>query len=433
MRTRTLVSIVSLLLLLAATGCTTDPKIQGTTRLVVGQQVTLELERGPAFLEGQFELKDSDGFTYGSADPLLGYWFESDQRLGFKIPYGIAAGPATLSLGAEGRDPYVFGVEIVRLFGALSASGRLAFHELSAPDRARGTAQVGTGPGSIGLSAAGDRLIAVAQGAGEVHFLEVRADELVPYAPSLNLGFPLERAALVSTGALVAADQGVAYIEQDFEGRLVLNKWLSTGPVTSIAAAADEGRAVAVGTTSDASPVDVLFRLNVAVRPPEITPPTVLLGGSAGGVADVALTPEGALAVTVNTLDEQITLVNLLDVSQALRNFPLPAECLAPTRVVMARRGNYLAVVCPGSKSVTVYAVESGGVLALGTVAADPRTGDPGLASIPVDAGFAPPRTLLVLLADGAVSQVDLAGSPLGATLLRGTTDGGGSALVVQP
>jgi hypothetical protein len=99
----------------------------------------------------------------------------------------------------------------------------------------------------------------------------------------------------------------------------------------------------------------------------------------------------------------------------------------------MARRGNYLAVVCPGSKTVTVYAVDSGGVLALGTVAADPRTGDPGLASAPVDAGFAPPETLVVLLADGAVSQVDLGASPLGATLLGGAVEGGGSALVVQP
>ncbi|MDY0002127.1 MAG: hypothetical protein RBU30_12590, partial [Polyangia bacterium] len=393
----------------------------------------LEVEQGPEFLEGQFELTDSEGYSYGSGDPILGYWFESGKRLGFVIPYGIAAGPASLSLGAEGRGPYEFGVEIVRLFGALSTSGRLTFHDISSPDRTRGTAQVGTGPGSIGLSASGDRLVAVAQGAGEVHFLEVRADELVPFAPSLNLGFPLKRAALVSTGALVAADQGVAYIERDFEGRLVLNKWLSTGPVTSIAAAADEGRAVAVGTTTDASPMDVLFRLNVAVRPPEITSPTIILGGSSGGVADVAISPAGGLAVSVNTLDEQVTLVNLLDVGQALRNFPLPAECLAPSRIIMARRGNYLAVLCPGSKVVAIYEVDGGGILSLGAVAADPRTGDPAQASAPVDAGFAPPRTLMVLLADGAVSQMDLGQGTLAAALVRGAQDGGGSALVVQP
>ncbi|MDY0001974.1 MAG: hypothetical protein RBU30_11810, partial [Polyangia bacterium] len=116
MKTRnTLLSLCIASLAALTFACTTDPKIQGPTRLVVGQQITLEVEQGPEFLEGQFELTDSEGYSYGSGDPLLGYWFESGKRLGFVIPYGIAAGPASLSLGAAGRGPYEFGVEIVRL------------------------------------------------------------------------------------------------------------------------------------------------------------------------------------------------------------------------------------------------------------------------------------------------------------------------------
>lgn len=435
MRTRRHVApwIAVALLGSVAIACTTDPKIQGPTRMVVGQRVTVELERGNRFVEGELGITDGTGFTYSATDPLLEYFFDTEQRIQFTVPYGIATGFASVSVGAQGRGPYVFDVEVVRLFGVLSVSGRLTFSDLDAPSRTYGTAQVGTGGGSITLSAEGDRIIGVTSGLGEVHFLELRADGLVPFAPSVSLGFPLAGGALVSTGALVAADRGVGYIERRFDGQLILNRWLDTGPTVAISAAGDQGRAVSVGTTDEGTPTDVLHRINVAVKPPILSPPRYLLGGSAGGVADVVITPLGESAVTVNTIDEQLTVANLLDPSQVLANSPVPAGCVKPTRLAMARRGNFLAVVCPGSKTVAVYAVESGGIGLIGTVDADPRTSDPALAQAPVDAGFAPPRLLLILLADGSVTRVDLQTDPITPVTLRGAEDTGASAILVQP
>jgi hypothetical protein len=420
-------------LLMGGPGCTTDPKVEGPTRLVVGQHVTLQLEQGEAFLDGEFSLTDSEGFEYPAADPLLEYAYLGGKELRFTVPYGIASGVASVSVGAEGRDPYVFDVEIVRLFGTLTTGGALAFADLDAPGREYSDVQVGAGPGFIGLSAAGDQLIAVSRESGVVHFLEVRADELVPFAPSIDLQLPLGRGALMEGGALVAAERGVAFISEQSNGSLVLEQWLDTGPMTSLAAAADTGRAVAVGSTEDASPIDVLRRLNLGTFPPEITPPLIPLGGTPGGVADVAIDPAGELALAVNTPDSKLISVSLTANPVSAQQRDLPEGSEGPTRVVIARRGNYAGVICPGSKTVAIYTVSGGGVAPLGTVAADPRVEQPEQAAEPVDLGFAPAKRMLVLLSDGAVAHVDLEASPPAVTLLRDAQGSAGAALVVQP
>ncbi len=416
--------------LTALPGCTTDPRIEGPTRLVVGQHVTLQLERGDSFVDGELTLTDSSGFDYTPSDPLLDYRYIGEKELRFTIPYGIASGPALVSVGAKGRDNYEFDVEIVRLFGTLTTTGTLTFYDLDAPEHEYASTQVGSGLGTIGLSAAGDQLIAVSQENGVVYFLELGADALTPFAPSLDLGFPLQRGALVSGGALVAADHGVAFISRTAEDQLVLEEWLETGPVVSIAAAADTGRAVAAGTTSDASPVDFLVRLNLATLPPEITPPNILIGGSAGGVSDVAIDPAGELAVAVNSLDDTLVEVPLTAQPVVPQVRPLPEGNTGPTRAVMARRGNYLGVICPASKTVAVFSVANGSLAPLATVAADPRASE---AKDPVDVGFAPPDRMLILLSDGAVAHVDLSASTPEATLVRDVQTSAGAAIVVQP
>lgn len=394
--------------------------------------MTLELEQGEIFVQDEFSLTDSSGFVYAASDGVLDYVHVGDKEFRFVVPYGIASGLATLSVGAKGRDPYVFDVEIVRLFGTLSASGVLSFRDLDAPDREYGSYQAGSGAGSMSLSAAGDQLIAVSQASGEVHFLEVRADELVPFAPSLNLTFALRRGVLVDGGALVAADHGVAFIARRGND-LVLEEWLDTGPAVSVAAAADLGRAITVGTTNDASPVDFMQRLNLASLPPEVTPPTILIGGSAGGVADVAIDPDGEIGVAVNTLDDTLVKVSLTATPVVPEIRPLPDGNTGPTRVVMSRRGNYLAVICSTSKTVSVYAVADGGIAPVTWLPADPRVTDPALAKDPVDVGFAPPDRMLILLADGAVTHVDLSADPPAISLLRDAQSNAAAALVVQP
>lgn len=428
--------IVLLGALLATTwvgACTSDPDVRGPTRFVVGQQVTLQLERGPDFVEDDLVLTDSEGHDYSPADPLLDYSFGDGKSVQITIPYGIASGAATLSVGADGRDPYVFDVQIVRLLLVLGPGGDLTMRNLDRPSEEHANAQVGTGAGTLSLSAAGDRLLAVSQDSGQIYFLELHADNLTPFAPSVDLGFPVRRGVLIDSGALVAAEHGLASIARLPDGSLLFDTWLDTGPAVSVASAADTGRAVVAGTTSDASPYDYLLRLNLSTRPPEITQPEVRLGGAAGGVVDVVIDPAGELGVTANGVDNTLTTIQLTASPPAVSSRPLPEGNTGPTRLVMARRGNYVAVLCADSRTASVYSVAEGGVTNLATVDADPRTTDPAQAQPPVDAGFAPAKRMILLLADGTLVEADLSSDPPTVVLLYEGASQGGAALALQP
>jgi hypothetical protein len=266
-----------------------------------------------------------------------------------------------------------------------------------------------------------------------VHFLELSASSLDPFAPSLNLGFPLERGALIDHGALVAADQGVAYIEKLPNDTVVFDRWLETDAVVSVSAASEPGLAVAVGTTTDASPDDVIYRIDTSVSPPEVTPPALSLAGTPGGVRDVALTSDGSLAVAINGIDDTLVEIPMSNPPAILTPIPLPPADEGARRVVISRVRNFLAILCETSKTVSVYTVDGVSTAHFTSLPVDPRAMGPADAQVPVDVGFAPPDHLVVLLADGAMSSFDLNNTGDTGTMLRGSQAQAGTALIIQP
>ncbi len=415
--------------------CDGSVKIEGSTRWVVGQHVTLERANGQPFAPNDFTFTDSAGRQYPASDPRLGYRFVDDTTVSFNVPQSVPAGPATVSVGAVSGDPYVFDVEIVRLFGVLDLSGRLTFFGLSEPDRTYASYQVGAGEGYVSLSAEGDRLVAVSASTGQIHFLELTVSSLEPFAPSVELGSALGRGILLDRGALVASGAGVGYIVQLSDGALELDTWLPTGAVSGLAAAPRHNRAVAVGVSGDATgPVNLLYRIDTSLSPPDlIDPDGLLVGGTVGGMADVTMTPDGVLVVVASSTDDTLTDVVFEAGSPSPTQRALPDGDVGASRLAVDGQSQWLAVLCETSKTVAVYALNQGGMVHSTSLLADPRAASPEQALAPVDAGFAPGDMLYVLLADGAVTEVHLGADPPAATLLRDAQPSGGTALLIQP
>lgn len=415
--------------------CDTSVKIEGSKRWVVGQRVTLEQQHGEAFTPNDFTLTDSAGRAYPHSDPKLDYLWVDETEIRFTVPQGIPAGTTTISVGADSGGPYVFDVEVVRLFGVLDVSGGLSFYGLDDPDRQYASYQVGVGQGYVTLSWEGDRLIAVAAATGEIHFLEVTSNSLTPFAPSVVLDIPLGRGALLDRGAVVASNEGVGYIVQLPNGVLELDVWLQTGAVSAVSAAPRFDRAVAAGVAGDATaPVNVMYRIDASVSPPDLVEPDgVLIGGTVNGVTDVIMTPDGVLGIAVNNLDDALTDVIFEAASPTPTQRDLPAEDIGARRLVVDAESQWLAVLCEISKTVAVYALNQGGIAHSASLLADPRVVETDLAQAPVDAGFAPGGLLYVLLADGAVSEIDLGVVPPATDLLRDTQTNPGTALLIQP
>lgn len=411
--------------------CDASVKIEGPKHWVVGQRVTLVRTHGGAFVKDDFTLTDSAGRDYPPSDPKLEYVWVDETEVRFTVPQGIPAGATTVSVGAD----YVFEVEVVRLFGVLDVSGGLTFFGLDNPDRQYGSYQVGVGQGYVALSWEGDRLIAVAAATGEIHFLGLTTDALEPYAPSVELGIPLGRGALLDRGALVSSAEGVGVIVQLPNGVLELDAWLPTGAVSAVAAAPRYNRAVAVGVSGDATAlVNAMYRIDASLSPPDLVEPDgVIIGGTVNGVTDAIMTPDGVLGVAVNTLDDSLTDVIFEAASPTPNQRDLPAGDAGAWRLVVDADSQWLAVLCEISKTVAIYALNQGGIAYSNSLLADPRGVAVELAQAPVDAGFAPGGLLYVLLADGAVAEINLNVDPPAASLLRDTQPNPGTALLIQP
>ncbi len=414
-----------------------DPlvKIEGSQRWVVGQRVTLQRQHGGLFVEGDFTLTDSAGKSYPHSDPKLDYQWVDDAEVRFTVPQGIEAGTTTISVGADSGSPYVFDVEVVRLFGVLDVSGGLGFYGLDDPDRQHTSYQVGVGQGYVSLSWEGDRIMAVAAATGEIHFLELTTDSLTPFAPSVELGIALGRGVLLDHGAVVASSEGIGYIAQLPNGVLELDVWLETGAVSAIAAAPRFNRIVAAGVAGDATaPVNVMYRIDASRSPPDLVEPDgVVIGGAVNGVTDVVMTPDGVLGIAVNNVDDSLTDVIFEAGSPAPTQRSLPPEDVGAWRMVVDAESKWLAVLCEISKSVAVYSLNQGGIGYSASFLADPRAVQSEFAQAPVDAGFAPGGLLYVLLADGAVSEISLSVTPPSAILLREAQPSPGTALLIQP
>lgn len=421
-----------LLALAAGAACDTSPKIEGPSRMVVGQRVTVELGTGEGFVENDFLLVDASGREYPHSHPDLAYEWEHDSLFRFTVPYGITSGMATVTVGATAGDDYVFELEIVRLFGVVDTTGILSFYDLDAPDQQYSSYPVGAGTGYVTLSAEGDRLIAVSAVTGEIHFLELSADDLRPFAPSVQLGVNLGRGALLPRGAVVASEQGVGYISRLPDGSLVLDSWMDTGDVLTVAAAAKFNRIVAVGSTLDPTAINVMHRIDASVEPPELIEPPVVLGGAAGGIKDVIVTPDGVLGVAINGVDDLLIDVVFEAMTPTPNPQQLPEGDEGASRLAVSADSTLLAVLCETSKTVAIYRAFQGGFTHDISLPVDPRATP---AQAPVDAGFAPDSVLYVLLADGAVSRIDLSSpdDPPVVNLLRDAQTNAGTALLVQP
>jgi YVTN family beta-propeller protein len=433
-----LFSVVIVLASLAtlAGACDPEPRIIGSKRVTVGEPLRFQIEQGPEFIEGEFELEDSEGNTYGPDDPEVAYEFADPNDVSIMIPFGVAAGPARLIFGAKGRpEGYVIDLEIIRLGAILSGDGFL--HAINVADGSHvGSVRLGHGSFSARLAPDGNRVLATASDEGSVFFLSFDGSGFRPYSPSLeDLGTNPLDAVFTDTGALVATEEGLAIVEQA-GGTTVLQGFVDTGSLEELAGGAHAGWVVGRAFPSDDA-TDIqneLVVVDLTEQGPEVRPVSVDAGGSMGGAGSMAMTPDGSTLYVANRPDNTVTPVTI-DASgvQTLDAVAMPEEQIEegdniqhadPVRLRIRPDGQELIVLCGASKSLVRFTIQEGGTLQLkGTVF---------LGSEPWDMSFSSVTNGHVLLENG-VSLVDLSQDEPEPEPLGWDKTANGITLLMQP
>ena len=407
--TRASIFVLSVLgvAMMALVGCQPTPHISGSKRASVGQNVAIEVAQGPGLVKDDFVLTDAQGSKYDSSSGDVAYHFQDDKHVTFKIPKGIATGPATLRLGVQGRSAGCdVDFSILRIAVLLDPDGWLYSVDVDT-GRVLDMDALGHGELSAHMAPSGIRIAATASKEAAVHFIEVLGSGLQPYSPSLDgIANKTFDAVMLSTGALVATEKGIAWLSQGEFGSTVLNGFLGRGPVVRLAGSQAQGQALGLlGFASDATDYrDLVEVVDLSSDEPQITT-TLDLGGTVGGASWLVVSPDGTYAWVNNRLDNTITILSLGQSPAVTDHVALPTQDKPqtdPFRLAVSPDGKRLVVLCGGSKSAVIYDVSDGAL-------SNPVIVD--LGDVPWDASFAAGR-LYVLLGWKVVWMDPSSGSP---------------------
>jgi len=401
---------VRLLVVFAAAtwfGCDPTPHIEGSKRASVGQHVAIEVAQGPGLIKDDFVLTDAKGTKYEASNGDVAYHFQDENHVTFTIPRGITTGPATLRLGVQGRSSgYDVDFDILRIAVLLDPDGWLYSLDVDT-GKVLDMDALGHGDLSAHMAPSGIRIAATASKEAAVHFIEVLGSGLRPYSPSLDgIANKTFDAIMLSAGALVATEKGIAWLSQGEFGSTVLNGFVGKGPVVRLGGSQTQGQALGLlGFTSDATDYrDLVEVVDLSGDEPQITS-TLDLGGTVGGASWLVVSPDGAYAWANNRLDDAITVLSLGQSPAVTDHVNLPSQDKPqtdPFRMAVSPDGKQLVVLCGGSKSAVIYHVSDGAL-------SDPVIVD--LEDVPWDASFAAGR-LYVLLGWKVVWMDPTSGSP---------------------
>ena len=363
-------------LVLFMAACEPNPVINGSRNVTVGQEILVSVEQGPVFRRDDLELKDALGNVYRHSSPELNYRFESEKEIVFTVPFGVATGPASLYLGAEGRSKgYTIDLQVVRLAALLNEHGDIHVIDMSTGQSISVT-KIGDGAVTARLAADGNRIIATSQQDGAVHFLSFDGDGLRPYAPAIErVGTTLVDAVLIPGGALLAVDQGLAVIKQLNHNATFLEEFLDVPPLRGLAGGEGHERVLALAApTIDATDVgNEIYIVDLEEHGPELRDQVLDIGGTTGGAGHMVLSRDGSHLYVANRADDTITHVNITSTDASVSAIvSLPLEQLDenkqvqhadPVRVRLTPSGSDLIVLCGRSKSLVRFGVGQNGSL----------------------------------------------------------------------
>lgn len=417
-------------------GCDPKPVINGSRSVAVGQEILITVEQGPGFVRNDLQLEDSEGNIYKHSSEELNYIFESDKKISFTIPQGIATGPARLYLGAEGRTTgYNIDLKVVRLVALLSESGYIHVIDTTTGKTVEST-QLGAGKVSARLSMDGHHIIATARDEAVVHFLRFDGTGLRPYAPAIErVGTGMVDAVIIPSGALLAVKEGIAVINQLTNNATVLDGFLEVPPMRGLAGGMGKGRVIGLAEPStDATGVgNQLYVVDLTDDGPEVRDQPFDIGGMPGSAGDMVLSKNGDRLYVADRIHDSITLITITDTNlQVSAPVLLPSEQISeneeiqhsdPIRVRLTPDETELIVLCGASGSMVRYEVtENGGLVQKGTVM---------LEGLPFDVGFVSKTAYIIV--DNDVKKLDLESNQPEPTTVEWENTAGALTIMMQP
>jgi len=366
-------SLVSLVLLSLLISCDASPQISGPKNYVIGQPVTIRVEQGSNFVEGQFKIVDSEGGIFTpTTSPAMEYNFIGGKEFSFRVPPFVAAGSATLEIGST-SGPYRIDVNLYRGFVSGDGAGNVTMYSLDNPGKVLRRGQMGIGTYQLRLLNDQSQFVAFSPTDGRIDWLSVDNSDTSKFgvvAPSLSIASdtpgvnarPSDILAL-TRGLVVATDRGVGTLLVSAVGsgtEVTFGSWISqaasfnaldVSDVLSEGAGARIVAAGAVGTTTES--VLVVFN-SVPFPTNNSTKVQITLTAESANVSDVAIARSGAYIAAVNPDLNRLFLVEFDS-----RNV-VPTDitgCQNPRSLQFVAGDQRLAVLCVNSRTLELFSV----------------------------------------------------------------------------
>jgi hypothetical protein len=453
--------LVLLILIFPFVSCDDSAQTSGPTTYVIGQPLTVSLEKGESLIENKFKLTDSNGVVFDPSNPLLQYVWLGKNKFSFRIPPGIAAGKAKVEVESEG-SPYSYDVNIIRGIVYSDTDGYLNLVSLDNPEKMYRTSLIGTGELVVRVVNDESEIVVMSKNVGRIDWFSIDSVDNSIFGikvPSLSLGsgttgfnaVPQDTIAL-PRGLLIATDSGIAGIGIEESGsggsEIVFDSWLInegdfkaldvSGPIETVDGTNNK-RIVSVGTTTDGSlilyKVDTIYSEWLPDNRTDNATTYFLMDAS--GISDVTISRNGENAVVVSEESDSFFLIDLEVVRTGIitgftTSLFEPAscgncDCKIPIAVSFIDDDTKIAVLCNGSNSVAIYRIQ-------GTTANHEANVTVGSdANPPVSMFVTSDNMAYISLQNGGIISFNSASSNISPSFIYGTEDIATSSFIIQP
>ncbi|MBU1243577.1 hypothetical protein KKD52_15145 [Myxococcota bacterium] len=360
------------LLLLLQVSCDSSPQVSGPKNLVIGQPVTIHVQQGSNFVEGQFKIVDSEGGIFTPTTSLMEYSFFSGKEFSFRVPPNVATGPAKLEIGST-SGPYKIDVNLYRGFVTGDGAGNVVMYSIDNPRKVLRRGSMGIGTYQLRMLNDQSNFVAFSPTDGRIDWLSVDNSDTSTFgvvAPSLSIASdtpgvnakPSDILAL-SRGLVVATDRGVGTLLVNSVGagtEVSFGSWISQAAAFNAVDISDvisegAGARIVVAGAVGATTESVLVVFNSVPFPTNnSTKVQISLTTDGANVTDVAIARSGAYIAAVNPDLNRLFLVEFDS-----RNV-VPTDitgCQNPRSLQFVAGDQRLAVLCVNSKTLELFSV----------------------------------------------------------------------------
>ncbi len=433
--------LLATLAVLAFVACDSDPRVTGPKNYIIGQPVTIRVEKGSNFVEGQFKIVDAENGIFTPTSSSMDYRFNSGKEISFRIPPHVAEGPATFEIGST-SGPYRIDVNLFRGFVSGDGSGNLIMRSIGTPSRVLRRGSMGEGIYQLRMLSDQGSFVVFSPAEGRIDWLSIDSSDTSRFgivAPSLSIASdtpgvnakPADILAL-TRGLVVATDRGVGTLLVSAVGsgsEVTFGSWISQAAsftslaISSVLSEGTGARIVAAGGTGGSESVLVVFN-SVPFPSNNSTKVQIPLTDESSNVTDVAIGANGQYMAAVVPDLNRLFLVEF-----SSRNV-VPTtlgSCQNPRMLRFVAGDQRLAVLCVNSKTLEIFSVS-------GTTATPFRSLDVGTSTKnPLAMYYDPSGLLYVSLQNGGLQVIEAGSSNPSVVTVPGFENVTAASFFIQP